>query len=150
MERAIFGAGCFWGVEDAFRQVNGVTASCVGYAGGEVEHPTYEQVCRGTTGHTEVVEVIFDPAIISYEALLQLFGDMHDPTLPKETQYKSVIFYLTPAQRTTAERWKQRVAESGQYARPVVTDILPAATFYPAEEYHQQYYKKHGISGCDF
>jgi peptide-methionine (S)-S-oxide reductase len=147
MEKATFGAGCFWGVEDAFRQVNGVVATRVGYAGGTVERPTYEQVCSGITGHTEVVDVTYDPAIVSYDDLLCIFWNIHNPMLSLKPQYRSVIFYHTPAQRDAAMAMKQRLQESGSFAQPIVTEILPAPEFYPAEEYHQLYYEKHGRSG---
>jgi peptide-methionine (S)-S-oxide reductase len=147
-EVATFGAGCFWGAEAAFRHLPGVVATRVGYAGGDVADPTYEQVCSGTTGHTEVVEVSYDPARISYETLLGKFWAAHDPTVRHKTQSRSVIFYHTPAQRRAAEAAKQRLAASGKYERPVVTEILPAPTFFPAEEYHQHFYEKHGVEAC--
>jgi peptide-methionine (S)-S-oxide reductase len=148
MAIATFGAGCFWGVEAAFRQTPGVTATRVGYAGGTVPNPSYEAVCGGDTGHTEAVEVTYDPEAICYEGLLEVFWKSHDPTVAKKTQYRSVIWYHTPEQREAAEADKRRMAESGAYVHPLVTAIEPAPTFYPAEEYHQRYYEKHGIAQC--
>jgi peptide methionine sulfoxide reductase msrA/msrB len=145
---ATFGAGCFWGVEAAFRGLAGVAETHVGYAGGHTANPTYEQVCSGVTGHTEVVEVTYDPAQISYGALLERFWEQHDPTAPHKAQYRSVIFYHTLEQREAAEREKQRLASSGKYRRPILTEILPAPTFFPAEEYHQHFYEKRGLKGC--
>ncbi len=139
---ATFGAGCFWGVEAAFRALPGVIGTRVGYAGGHTANPTYEEVCSGTTGHTEVVEVTYDQARISYDALLETFWEQHDPTARQKTQYRSVIFYHTPEQREAGERAKQRLATSGKYKRPILTEILPAPAFFPAEEYHQRYYEK--------
>jgi peptide-methionine (S)-S-oxide reductase len=147
METATFGAGCFWGVEAAFRRVQGVAATRVGYAGGTVEHPSYEQVCLTRTGHTEVVEVTYDPAVVAYDQVLETFWRIHDPRMKSKIQYKSVIFYHTPAQRETAVAAKARLQSSGEHA-PLVTEILPAPTFYPAEEYHQRYNEKHGETGC--
>jgi peptide-methionine (S)-S-oxide reductase len=148
MEIATFGAGCFWGVEAAFRGLPNVTATRVGYAGGHVPNPTYEEVCSGTTGHTEVVEVTYDPETVSYDDLLDVFWKRHDPTAKRKAQYRSAIFYHSPEQREAAEASKQRLAESGSCARPIVTEILPAARLCPAEEYHQQYSEKHGLSSC--
>jgi peptide-methionine (S)-S-oxide reductase len=154
MEKATFGAGCFWGVEAAFRQVNGVTATTVGYAGGKLEDPTYKDVCSGRTGHAEVVEVQFDPAIVSYEELLKVFWENHDPTTLNRQgpdvgeQYRSAIFYHTPEQETAARASKAALEQNGTYRRPVVTEITPAPTFYRAEDYHQQYFEKRGISHC--
>jgi peptide methionine sulfoxide reductase msrA/msrB len=147
MEIATFGAGCFWGIEAAFAHLPGVTETRVGYAGGHVSDPTYEQVCSGRTGHTEVVEVTYDPERIDYDDLLAVFWESHDPTAEHKTQYRSVIFFHSPAQRDAALDAKTRLSESAGQARPIVTEILPAPTFYPAEEYHQQYYEKRGISG---
>ena len=144
METAIFGAGCFWGVEATFRALPGVTATRVGYAGGTVEHPSYEQICGGRTGHTEVVEVTYDPAQVTYAQLLVAFFTCHDPSEQHKTQYRSVIFYHTPAQRETAETAKARLQAAGKV---VQTAIESAPVFYQAEEYHQQYYEKHGIKG---
>lgn len=154
MALATFGAGCFWGVEEAFRNLDGVTATAVGYEGGAVENPTYQQVCTDRTGHAEVVQVEYDPARVSYEQLLDLFWANHDPTqLNRQgpdvgTQYRTVIFYHTPEQQAEAEASKQRLEASGRLPRPVVTQIVPAETFYRAEDYHQQYLAKRGLRGC--
>lgn len=154
MEKATFGAGCFWGVEAAFRQVEGVTATAVGYAGGTFVNPTYKDVCTGRTGHAEVVEVEFDPALVSYEELLKVFWENHDPTTINRQgpdvgeQYRSAIFYHTPEQETAARASKAALDESGKHRRPVVTEITPISMFYRAEDYHQQYFEKRGISHC--
>ncbi len=156
MALATFGAGCFWGVELGFRQVKGVTDAVAGYLGGHLENPTYQDVCTGTTGHAEVVQVEFDPAVVSYEELLDIFWRSHDPTTLNRqgpdigTQYRSAIFYHTPEQAELARRSKQAVAESGKFPRPIVTEITPATTFYRAEEYHQRYLEKHGLASCHF
>ena len=152
--KATFGAGCFWGVESAFRRVPGVLGTAVGYMGGTLDFPTYRDVCTGTTGHAEVVEVIFDPVRVSYEHLLGVFFTIHDPTTPGRqgadigTQYRSVILYHTAEQKAAAESVRERMDTSGRFRRPVVTDIVPATTFWRAEEYHQRYHEKHGGSGC--
>ncbi|HSM17633.1 MAG TPA: peptide-methionine (S)-S-oxide reductase MsrA [Gemmatimonadales bacterium] len=154
MALATFGAGCFWGVEVAFRQVNGVTDAAAGYLGGHLENPTYEDVCSGKTGHAEVVQVEFDPAVVSYPELLDVFWQSHDPTTLNRqgpdvgSQYRSAIFYHTPEQAELAARSKRAVAESGRFSRPIVTEITPATTFYRAEEYHQRYLEKHGLARC--
>ncbi len=154
MEKATFGAGCFWGVEQAFRQVHGVTVTQVGYAGGTTENPTYRQVCSHTTGHAEVVEVSYDPTLVTYEALLELFWRIHDPTTLNRQgpdigdQYRSVIFYHTDEQRVAAEASRQREDASGKHGRPIVTQIEPAPRFWPAEDYHQQYFEKRGGGSC--
>ncbi len=154
MESAIFGAGCFWGVEAAFRQVPGVTATEVGYSGGRLQNPTYEDVCTGRTGHAEVVRVTFDPEQVSYEALLNVFWACHDPTQRNRqgpdigTQYRSVIFYQTPVQEEAARAALAQLQESGAYPRPIVTEIAAAGPFYRAEEYHQQYLEKRGLAAC--
>ncbi len=154
MAKATFAAGCFWGVEAAFRQLGGVKQTAVGYTGGQTKNPTYEQVCTDRTGHAEAVEVDYDPEQLSYERLLQVFWENHDPTqLNRQgpdhgSQYRSAIFYHTPEQQATAEASKQRLAASGKYGRPIVTQIVPAAEFYRAEEYHQQYLEKRGQSNC--
>jgi len=151
---ATFAAGCFWGVEDAFRATEGVTATEVGYTGGEAPEPTYEQVCAGGTGHAEAVRVEFDPAVISYEQLVERFFAIHDPTqLNRQgpdygAQYRSAIFYHDDAQRTTAEALRDRLGESGRFKRAIVTQIAPAKEFYRAEEYHQQYREKTGTATC--
>jgi peptide-methionine (S)-S-oxide reductase len=142
MNLAIFGAGCFWGVEDAFRQLDGVVATRVGYAGGTVDDPSYGEVCSGETGHTEVVEVEFDPSVVSYEQLLEFFWSQHDPTHPIMTQYRSLIVCADDAQMRAAGEAKDRLQASGKYEGAVRTAILPACPFHPAEPYHQQYYEK--------
>jgi peptide-methionine (S)-S-oxide reductase len=153
MERkATFGAGCFWGVEAAFRQLDGVTATAVGYEGGTLENPTYEDVCSHTTGHAEVVEVTYDPERISYDDLLQVFWRKHDPTQLNRQgwdigdNYRSVIFFHDDEQREAAERSKEQ--EQGRHSGPVVTLVEPAQTFYVAEDYHQQYLEKRGQATC--
>ncbi|MHB1034725.1 MAG: peptide-methionine (S)-S-oxide reductase MsrA [Pirellulales bacterium] len=154
MERATFAAGCFWGVEETFRQVKGVIATAVGYSGGNFENPTYKDVCTDATGHAEVLQVEFDPAIVSYEELLDVFWNAHDPTTPNRqgpdvgTQYRSVIFFHTPAQEAAAVASKDKLEKSGRFRRPIVTQIVPAATFWKAEEYHQRYLEKQGRSSC--
>lgn len=154
MAKATFGAGCFWGVEEEFRQTEGVTATAVGYEGGRLENPTYQDVCSDRTGHAEVVEVEYDPAVVSYEQLLDLFWSLHDPTTLNRqgpdfgSQYRSAIFYHTPEQQLAAEESKARVGASGKFRRPIVTEIVPAGTFWRAEEYHQQYLAKRGAPSC--
>ncbi len=154
MERATFGAGCFWGVEAAFRRVPGVLATAVGYMGGTMKNPSYEDVCTDQTGHAEVVEITFDPARTSYEDLLQVFWTNHDPTTLNRQgpdlgrQYRSAIFYHTPAQQAAAAASKEKLQSSGRYRKPIVTEITPAAEFYRAEEYHQQYLEKRGLASC--
>jgi len=153
-EKATFGAGCFWGVEENFRKLKGVTSTAVGYAGGTKENPSYEDVCSDETGHAEVVEVEFDPAQLSYDELLDVFWSSHNPTTLNRqgpdvgTQYRSVIFYNSPAQKIAAEASKQKAEQSGEFKRPVVTQIEPAPTFWRAEEYHQRYLEKRGRSHC--
>jgi len=141
-EKATFGAGCFWGVEDAFGKLKGAISTRVGYSGGDFKNPTYKDVCSGKTGHTEVVEVEYDPTKISYEELLNEFWRIHDPTLRQKRQYKSVIFYHNPQQEAAARASKEKLERSGTYKDKIVTEILPAKEFYQAEEYHQQYIKK--------
>src|SRR3982751_4901391 len=142
-EKATFGAGCFWGVEETFRNLDGVLSTAVGYAGGTKENPTYEEVCSDNTGHAEVVQVEFDPDQIRYEELLDVFWSNHNPTTLNRqgpdvgTQYRSVIFYHSPEQKSAAERSRQKVDTSGRFSRPVVTQIEPAPTFWRAEDYHQ-------------
>ena len=154
MEKATFGAGCFWGVEAAFRQVQGVVSTAVGYMGGSLKNPTYKDVCTDTTGHAEAVEVTYDPAKVSYEQLLEAFWNMHNPTTPNRqgpdvgTQYRSAIFFHTPEQKATAEASKAKLQASGRYRSPVVTEITPASEFYRAEEYHQRYLEKRGLASC--
>jgi len=150
MEKALFGAGCFWGVEDFFRQVPGVSEAVSGYAGGTTQNPTYKQVCNDETYHAEVVEVTFDPAKVSYQTLVELFFRMHNPTqLNRQgpdfgTQYRSVIFTHGPDQQRIAEAVKAKVDASGKWKKPVVTQIEPAPAFWKAEDYHQRYFEKHG------
>ena len=154
MEKATFGAGCFWGVEAAFRQVPGVKATRVGYAGGHVDEPTYQQVCSHTTGPAEVVEVTYDPSRVTYEQLLDVFWDNHDPTQLNRQgpdvgdNYRTVVFFHSPEQEKAATASKERLEQEGRYRRPIVTEILPAPTFWEAEDYHQQYFEKRGISHC--
>jgi peptide-methionine (S)-S-oxide reductase len=152
MHKATFGAGCFWGVEAVFRRLAGVRATQVGYAGGHVDNPGYRLVCTDTTGHAEVVEVEFDPEVIRYRDLLEVFWASHDPTTLNRqgpdigTQYRSVIFFHSPEQE--AEALRSRDAAQARFPRPIVTEILPAPTFWRAEEYHQQYLEKRGLASC--
>jgi peptide-methionine (S)-S-oxide reductase len=152
MEKATFAAGCFWGVEETFRQVKGVESTRAGYTGGHIPNPTYEQVCTDRTGHAEAVEVEFDPAQISYDDLLRVFWEMHDPTTLNRqgpdvgTQYRSVIFFHTPEQEASARASRDELERSGRLPKPIVTEIVPAADFYPAEEYHQRYLAKRGLA----
>jgi peptide methionine sulfoxide reductase msrA/msrB len=148
---ATFAAGCFWGVEAKFREVKGILDATVGYTGGRTEKPTYEQVCTDKTGHAEAVRVEYDPTVVTYDQLLEVFWQLHDPTTLNRqgpdagTQYRSVIFYHTEDQRKAALASKERLAKSGKYGgRPIVTEIVPAAEFTGAEEYHQRYFEKHG------
>ena len=150
MAKATFAAGCFWGVEAAFSDVEGVLSTTVGYTGGTLENPTYEQVCTGETGHAEAVALEFDPSRIAYEQLLDFFWRIHDPTTLNRQgpdvghQYRSVIFYHDEEQKKAALTSKANLEKSGAYEHPIVTEIVPAAVFYPAEEYHQRYFEKHG------
>ncbi len=152
--KASFAAGCFWGVEAAFRQVEGVLDAAVGYSGGRLENPTYEDVCSGRTGHAETVEVEYDPSRVSYEQLLDVFWENHDPTTLNRQgpdvgeQYKSAIFVHTPEQQAAATASKEKLEKSGKYKRPIVTQIQPASKFWRAEEYHQRYLEKHGLAHC--
>jgi len=154
MATATFAAGCFWGVEAAFRQIPGVSATRVGYTGGATSNPTYRDVCTDRTGHAEAVEVSYDPERVSYDDLLRVFWENHDPTQRNRqgpdvgTQYRSAIFYHDGAQEEAARRSVRRLEEAGTYRRPIVTEIVPAATFYEAEEYHQQYLEKRGLATC--
>jgi peptide-methionine (S)-S-oxide reductase len=154
MEKATFAAGCFWGVEAAFRQVKGVVSTRVGYTGGHKENPTYKEVCSDKTGHAEAVEVTFDPEKVSYEQLLKVFWSTHDPTqLNRQgpdygSQYRSAIFFHSPEQEKTARASKERLQNSSEYKRPVVTQIEQAGAFYQAEDYHQQYLEKRGLASC--
>ena len=149
MEKATFGAGCFWGVEDRFQKIKGVVLTKVGYMGGTLKNPTYEDVCTDKTGHVEVVQMTYDPSIISYEELLEIFWSIHDPTqLNRQgpdigTQYRSVMFYHTVEQKKIAEKSKQK--QSNMYKNKIFTEIKPAEEFYPAEEYHQKYLKKNRL-----
>jgi len=153
-QKATFGAGCFWGVEATFRQTPGVVATAVGYAGGKIENPTYKEVCSDQTGHAEVVEVEYDPSRVSYEDLLNIFWENHDPTqLNRQgpdvgSQYRSVIFFHSPEQAATARTSKEQVDASGRFRSPIVTEIVEAPTFYAAEDYHQQYLEKRGLAHC--
>jgi len=155
MQTATFAAGCFWGVEGAFRQVKGVESVTVGYTGGTTKNPTYEQVCSHTTGHAEAVEIKFDPGKVTYDQLLAVFWKIHDPTQRNRqgpdigSNYRSAIFYHSPEQEAAARASLAQLEKSGQYGqRKVVTQIVPAVTFYRAEEYHQNYLQKHGLPAC--
>lgn len=154
LSKATFGAGCFWGVEKIFSKVPGVVSIRVGYAGGTLSNPDYELVCTGRTGHAEAVEVTYDPSRVSYEELLTLFWEWHDPTTLNRqgpdvgTQYRSVIFTHDEEQRRAAERSKKLLEEAKVFGRPIVTEIVPAGQFYLAEEYHQQYLKKNPGGYC--
>jgi peptide-methionine (S)-S-oxide reductase len=151
MEEATFGAGCFWGVETAYRQLSGVQSTSVGYLGGSLENPTYQQVCSGQTGHAEVVRIQYDPAQVSYSDLLDLFWKIHDPTTLNRqgpdmgTQYRSAIFFHTPEQQAAAETAKTQMEAGGQFPNPIVTEITPVSELYMAEDYHQQYFEKRGV-----
>ena len=153
-ELATFGAGCFWGVEVTFRNTPGVRDVLVGYLGGTLANPTYRDVCTGRTGHAEVVQVKYDPAEVSYDKLLDVFWENHNPTTLNRqgpdvgTQYRSAIFYDTPEQKRAAEESKAQLEASGRFRRPVVTEITEASTFYPAEDYHQRYLEKRGLASC--
>jgi peptide-methionine (S)-S-oxide reductase len=152
--KATFGAGCFWGVEAQFRQVKGVTATAVGYMGGALDKPTYQDVCTDRTGHAEVVAVEYDPDRVSYEDLLEVFWTNHDPTTLNRqgpdvgTQYRSVIFFHSPEQEAAARASKEEQGQSGRFRSAIVTQIVPAPTFWRAEEYHQQYLEKRGLAHC--
>ena len=155
LEKAVFGAGCFWGVEAVFSQIKGVVHTTVGFMGGTLKNPTYEDVCTNKTGHAEVVQLEYDPVVVSYEELLNTFWDIHDPTTPNKqgpdvgSQYRSVIFYYTPQQEKAAKISKEKLEKSKKFDGPIVTEIIPAGEFYKAQEYHQRYNEKHGIkSGC--
>jgi peptide-methionine (S)-S-oxide reductase len=151
MAKATFGAGCFWGVESAFRQVKGVTDAAVGYAGGTTKNPTYQDVCTDRTGHAEVVQVDFDPAQVSYEELVRVFFDIHDPTTLNRQgpdfgkQYRSVIFFHDAQQEAIARKVRDELDAAGKFPRKIVTQIAPAPEFYRGEEYHQRYFEKKGI-----
>jgi len=153
-EKAMFGAGCFWGVESAFRRIKGVVETAVGYSGGSLDNPTYEDVRTGRTGHAEVVYVEFNPDLISYDRLLDLFWETHDPTTKdrqgpdRGSQYRSAIFYFNAEQEHAARESLARQDASGRFRQPIVTEIVPAGAFYRAEEYHQRYNEKHGRPSC--
>ena len=149
-EQATFAAGCFWGIEDAFREVDGVLATRVGYTAGYSSNPTYRDVCGGNTGHAEAVEVVYDPDVVSYDQLLSLFWQIHDPTTLNRqgpdigTQYRSAIFYHNEAQKENALNSKAQLEQAKRFSRPIVTEIIAATPFYEAEEYHQKYNLKNG------
>ena len=154
METASFAAGCFWGVEATFRQTPGVVSTAVGYMGGTLENPTYQDVCTDKTGHAEVVQIAYDPSKLSYNDLLRVFWENHDPTTLNcqgpdvGTQYRSVIFYYTPEQQALARASKENLERAGTFKRPIVTEIVPASSFWRAEEYHQLYLEKRGLAQC--
>jgi peptide-methionine (S)-S-oxide reductase len=154
MEKATFGAGCFWGVEARFQQVPGVVETAVGYEGGALENPTYQDVCTDRTGHAEVVELTFDPQKVSYAALLDLFFELHDPTQVNRqgpdwgTQYRTAVFFHTPEQEAAARDVIAHLDASHKYAKPIATQVVPAGTFWRAEEYHQKYLEKRGAVSC--
>ena len=154
MEKATFAAGCFWGIEARFREVEGVVETAVGYTGGKLDNATYHDVCSGTTGHAEAVQVTFDPMRVSYEELLDIFWGIHDPTTPNRQgpdvgeQYRSAIFFHSAEQERAARESKARLDASGRFKRPIVTQIVPAVQFWPAEEYHQRYLEKRGLAVC--
>lgn len=153
-EKATFAAGCFWGVEVEFRNVAGVVDAAVGYTGGRLADPTYEDVCSDATGHAEAVEVEFDPARVTYERLLDVFWENHNPTTLNRqgpdvgSQYRSAIFFHSPEQKAAAEASREKLAASGRYERPIVTEIAPAGPFWRAEDYHQRYLQKRGLASC--
>lgn len=154
LQKATFAAGCFWGVEETFRNIKGVISTVVGYTGGHTENPSYKEVCTDTTGHAEAVEVTFDPGVVSFKELLEAFWDSHDPTTPNRqgpdigSQYRSAIFFHDAEQERLAKESKEALDSSGVYSLPIVTEIVPAAAFYPAEEYHQKYLMKRGVKYC--
>lgn len=154
--KATFAAGCFWGVEELFRKVNGVTSTMVGYTGGSFENPTYEDVCSGNTGHAEAIQIEYDPSVVSYEELLMIFWSNHDPTTPNRQgpdigeQYRSAVFFHNPEQEAAAKATKEKLQEAAmkRFGKNIVTEIKPASTFYKAEEYHQQYLEKNPWRVC--
>ena len=154
MEKAMFAAGCFWGVEAEFRKIKGVTSTAVGYSGGALVNPTYKDVCSGRTNHAEVLEVQYDPAQVSYDELLNVFWENHDPTTLNRqgpdagTQYRSAIFFHSPEQQAAAIASREKQQKSGRHRQPIVTEITAASDFYRAEEYHQQYLEKRGLATC--
>ena len=156
LQLATFAAGCFWGVEESFRKIKGVKSTMVGYTGGRWENPTYNDVCADLTGHAEAIQLQYDPQEVSYEDLLEVFWSIHNPTTKNRQgfdygfQYRSVIFYHTPEQELSARRSIEELEKSGRFRNRIVTEIVPAATFYKAEEYHQKYYEKEGGGSCYF
>lgn len=154
MEEAFFAAGCFWGVESSFAALEGVEATEVGYTGGVTDKPTYQQVCSGNTGHAEAVRVEYDPQVIPYRQLVEHFFEMHDPTTPNRqgpdvgSQYRSAIFFNSPEQEKVAREVKEALEAGGRFSRPIVTEIVPAAPWFTAEDYHQKYLEKRGIDAC--
>ncbi len=154
MSKATFGAGCFWGVEAAFRRVRGVTDTAVGYMGGTLDNPTYAEVCTDTSGHAEVVDVTYDPDQVSYEQLLDVFWDNHNPTTLNRqgpdvgSQYRSAIFFHSSEQKAAAQAAIEYLNRNSRYRHPIVTEVTPASTFYRAEEYHQRYLEKRGLEHC--
>jgi peptide-methionine (S)-S-oxide reductase len=154
LQKADFAAGCFWHVEEAFRHIPGVVSTAVGYEGGRTENPDYKEVCTDRTGHAETVQVTYDPAKVSYEDLLNVFWEHHDPTTPNRqgpdfgTQYRSAVFYHNKEQEEAARASKEKLQRSGKYKKPIVTEIVPASRFWRAEEYHQQYLEKNNLKGC--
>jgi peptide-methionine (S)-S-oxide reductase len=154
METATFAAGCFWGVEEAFRTLPGVKQTRVGYTGGRTPDPDYREVCGGRTGHAEALQIQFDPAVVSFQTLLERFFEIHDPTQVNRQgpdigeQYRSAIFYHSPEQEKAARDLMAKLAAEGRHSRPIATQLVPASTFHEAEEYHQQYFAKRGIAGC--
>ena len=157
MKQATFGSGCFWCTEAVFQDVEGVSSVVSGYSGGHIKNPAYREVCSGRTGHAEVVQITYDPAVISYDELLEIFWKTHDPTTLNRqgadvgTQYRSVVYYHDEEQKQLAEAYKQKLNESGAFTNPIVTEISPLDTFYPAEDYHQNYYKNNPEQGyCSF
>lgn len=154
MGKAVFSGGCFWGVEALFQEMDGVVDTTVGYTGGHTENPTYRDICSHGTGHAEAVEVVYDPSKVTYEELCAYFWRLHDPTTKNRQgpdigdQYRSAIFYLTPEQKTAAE--KAKIEAQKKWKKSIVTEIVAATTFYPAEEHHQDYFRKHGGHGCHY
>lgn len=154
MAKATFGAGCFWGVEATFRQIKGVISTAVGYMGGTLQNPSYKEVCTDRTGHAEVVQVEYDPSVVSYNELLKVFWQNHNPTTLNRqgpdigTQYRSAIFFHSPEQEAAARASRDELESAGVFKRPIVTQIVPAQDFWRAEEYHQQYLEKRGLSHC--
>ena len=154
IEKADFGGGCFWGVEELFRTTPGVLKTTVGYEGGNVDNPTYDQVCSHTTGHAETVQIEFDPSKVSYDELLDIFFENHDPTqlnrqgLDVGDSYRSVVFYHNDTQKNKAQAKIKELSKKGKYSDPVITQVAPAKTFWHAEDYHQQYLRKRNLKVC--